>query len=105
MAFSFNPSLYVAAGDEKSGGDMDDESRSQVAVIRLHYPELMEWGDFAIYGAWCSFSDAVRMMGWSDDIERSEDFLNFLCWEQTRGTFPWGSSTNQLAEAGEWKTF
>lgn len=103
MAFKFDPLKYVAPGFEASPGELDDESRSQIAQLRQSFPEIREWGDEASYTAWMAFSDAVRMMGWSDDIERTEDFLNFLCWEQTRGAFPWGNSAEQLAEAGEWK--
>lgn len=103
MAFRFDPLLYVNPGFETSRGEMDDETRDQIARIRQAFPEIGEWGDAAIYTAWGAFSDSVRMMGWSDDIERTDDFLNFLCWEQTRGPFPWGSGTEQLSEASEWK--
>lgn len=100
--FCFDESLYST----KPGavGEFSKEDRTEIAVLRNSYPELLGWGDFGIHTAWGAFSQAVRMTGWENDLSRQEEFLNFLCWEQTRGEWPWGNGADGLAVvAPEWR--
>lgn len=43
-------------------------------------------------------------MHWQSVTEREVNFLNFCCWEQTRGEFPWGGNSSDLAQANEWQS-
>jgi hypothetical protein len=102
MRFEFDESRYTTK--RGSIGEFSAEERDEIAVLRRNHPELHAWGDLAIEQAWRAYSDAVLMMGWSSDLSRSEDFLSFVCWEQTRGEWPWGNATDGLAEvASVWK--
>ncbi|MGN7445333.1 MULTISPECIES: hypothetical protein [Pseudomonas] len=105
MSFVFTPSPhFVRAGDEASHTlDTDAETAIDVARLRKFYPELSDWGDWALHEAWGSFSQQVYMMHWQTVNEREENFLNFCCWEQTRGEFPWGNDISELAKAGAWR--
>lgn len=105
MSFVFTPSPhFVNPGHEASSAlDVDAETASDVAKLRLLYPELTSWGDLALHEAWGSFSQQVSMISWQTVSGREEDFLNFCCWEQTRGQFPWGNDSSALAQANEWK--
>jgi hypothetical protein len=94
--FEFNEELYSTKVGAQ--GEFSTDERQEIAVLRLLYPELNNWGDLAISVAWGAYSQAILMIGWSDNLARTEDFLNFLCWEQTRGTFPWGNSAEDLSE-------
>lgn len=96
MIFKFNEELYST----KPGalGEFSADERQEIAKLRSLYPELKSWGDLAISVAWGAYSQAVLMIGWSDNLVRTEDFLNFLCWEQTRGEWPWGNSAEGLTE-------
>lgn len=101
MTFAFDESLYAVPG---SAGDFDAVHQTQVDALRALYPELGAWGDLAIEHAWRSYSDAVLMTGWSEAIGRTDDFLNFVVWEQTRGSWPWGAGSDGLeAVASLWK--
>jgi len=82
MRFEFDESRYTTK--RGSIGEFSAEERDEIAVLRRNHPELHAWGDLAIEQAWRAYSDAVLMMGWSSDLSRSEDFLSFVCWEQTR---------------------
>lgn len=106
MPFLFTPSPhFVNAGHEASHTlDTDAETATDVARLREFYPELTGWGDFALHEAWGSFSQQVYMMHWQTVTEREMNFLNFCCWEQTRGEFPWGNDSSDLAQASEWKS-
>jgi len=106
MQFEFTPSPhFVSPGHETSIGlDVDAETASDVARLRDLYPELTGWGELALHEAWGSFSQQVNMISWHPVTEREEDFLNFCCWSQTRGEFPWGNSSGDLAQANEWKS-
>lgn len=72
-------------------------------MLRQLYPELAGWGDLALDVAWASYSQQVRLISWEPVTERDEDFLNFCCWEQTRGEFAWGEDSEKLAQANDWK--
>ncbi|MGI9288436.1 MAG: hypothetical protein ACR2P1_23825 [Pseudomonadales bacterium] len=105
MGFVFDATHYVPAGQERSLGKFDSKTRVQLIVLRGAYPELKDWGDLAISMAWGDYSKAVLLTSWSDkslDV-RDENFLNFLCWQQTRIPFGWGDATKELAKANEWR--
>jgi len=105
MQFEFTPSPhFVNQGLEASSDlEVDAETAEDVAKLRDRYPELANWGDLALHAAWGSFSEQVKMISWKAVSDREEDFLNFCCWEQTRGVFPWGNDSRDLAQANEWK--
>ncbi len=105
MQFVFTPSPhFVNSGYEASPElDVDAETAADVAKLRELYPELATWGDLALHEAWGSFSQQVNMISWQSVAEREENFLNFCCWEQTRGEFPWGNDSRDLSQANEWK--
>jgi len=96
LAFHFDESLYST--QPGAAGEFSPSERNEIAALRKNHPELQGWGDFAIASAWGAYSQAVLMMGWSDDPSRAEDFLSFLCWEQTRGKWAWGNSPEGLVE-------
>jgi hypothetical protein len=106
MPFVFTPSPhFVRTGHEALHAlDTDAETAMDVARLREFYPELTGWGDWALHEAWGSFSQQVYMMHWQTVTEREVNFLNFCCWEQTRGEFPWGGDSSDLAQASEWKS-
>lgn len=105
MQFVFKPSPhFVNQGHEASPDlEVDAETAADVAKLRGLYPELASWGELALHEAWGSFSQQVNMISWQPVTDREEDFLNFCCWSQTRGEFPWGNSSDDLAQANEWK--
>lgn len=106
MQFEFTPSPhFVNSGYETSVElDADTETAADVAKLRVLYPELASWGELALHEAWGSFSQQVNMISWQPVTVREEDFLNFCCWTQTRGEFPWGNPSSDLAQANEWKS-
>nr|WP_079867676.1 hypothetical protein [Pseudomonas aeruginosa] len=105
MQFEFTPSPhFIKPGHEASSElEVDTDTASDLARLRVLYPELSSWGDVALYEAWGSFSQQVHMTSWHPIADREEDFLNFCCWEQTRGEFPRGNDSGELALANEWK--
>lgn len=105
FVFTSSPHFVIDSGhDASSSLDIDAETAADVVKLRGFYPELTGWGDLALYVAWGSFSDQVYMMSSQTITERDENFLNFCCWEQTRGEFPWGNDSRDLAQANEWKS-
>ncbi|MGI9289003.1 MAG: hypothetical protein ACR2P1_26760 [Pseudomonadales bacterium] len=55
--------------------------------------------------AWGDYSKAVLLTSWSEaslDV-RDENFLNFLCWQQTRGLWGPGDEIKSLDQANEWR--
>ena len=106
MSFVFDATRYVPRGDERSPGTFDHKTSVQLIVLRGTYPELKDWGDLAMSMAWGDYSKAVLLTAWSDkslDV-RDENFLNFLCWQQTRIPFGWDDKITELAKANEWRT-
>lgn len=106
MSFVFDATRYVPRGHERSPGTYDDKKRLQIATLRSVYPELKDWGDMAMGIAWGDYSKAVLLTSWSDgslDV-RDENFLNFLCWQQTRIPFGWDDKITELAKANDWRT-
>jgi len=85
----FDESKYVALLGAL--GEFDAEQRQEIHTLRSNFPELARWGDQAIEHAWGAYCDRVLMMGWSSDLSRTNDFLNFLAYEQSIGEWPWGS--------------
>jgi hypothetical protein len=104
MAFTFSPRPFVQEGFESAPGDWGDSDRREIAAIRDAHPELSHWGDLAIGMAWSDYSHNVYLISWWNfDGNRDEHFLNYCCWEQTRGLSPWGGSVDDLAKANEWR--
>lgn len=105
MSFKFDATRYVPRGQERSPGTYDNKTRLHIATLRKVYPELNDWGDLAIGIAWGDYSKAVLLTSWSDDSldQRDENFLNFLCWQQTRIPWGWDDEIKQLPNADEWR--
>lgn len=103
MAFAFIPSPhFVNTGAETAASQLEDVAED-VSLLRRHYPELAQWGDLALETAWGSYSQQVNLISWEPVTARDEDFLNFCCWEQTRGEFLWGDDRDKLAQANDWQ--
>lgn len=105
MSFGFEAERYVPRGQERSPGTYDAKTRLHIATLRKVYPELNDWGDLAIGMAWGDYSKAVLLTSWSEKSlnVRDENFLNFLCWQQTRGLWGPGDEIKQLSQADEWR--
>ena len=54
------------------------EVEDEVNQIRENYPEIMSWGDLAIFIAWGSFSQDSFSLPWQPVINRDELFLSYL---------------------------
>nr|WP_019367469.1 hypothetical protein [Pseudomonas luteola] len=105
MSFVFLPSPhFVNHGAEKADRLPDADTAEDIAALRKYYPELAEWGSLALDVAWGSYCQQVNMISWEPVSERDEDFLNFCCWEQTRGEFAWGNGREMLSQANDWKS-
>ncbi len=104
MKFTFSARPFVQEGYEDAPGEWPDSDRRAIAAIRQAHPELSYWGDLAIGMAWGDYSQNVHLISWVEfDGGRDESFLDYCCWEQTRGSFPWGGSVEELAQANEWR--
>ncbi len=105
MSFVFDATRYVPRGQEQAPGTYDDKTRLHIATLRKVYPELKDWGDLAIGISWGDYSKAVLLTSWSVASldARDENFLNFLCWQQTRIPWGWGDTIKELSKADEWR--
>lgn len=83
----FQSTAFVYQGDEKTQGEWSDSDLADIKKLQKHYPELSEWGEFAIGSAWGSFSENVLMVSWCDWLieKRDESFLSFCYWMQEHG--------------------
>lgn len=104
-SFVFDPLLYVGAGYEQSAGDFTAQIRAYLMLLRTACPELSHWGDLALYIAWGSYSEDVEMVSFINSVptSRRDDFLNYLCWQQTRTDWIRGDDSRKLTEANEWR--
>ena len=76
--FTFNPGL---ADDVDLGepGEYSDSTRTEIAILRGHYPELMGWGDLAFGSAWGAYSQDIYAVSWVDWLQdRDNGFLAYL---------------------------
>lgn len=103
--FKFDASVFVQKGSELASGEWPDEYRLNIQTLRQFHPELAEWGDLAIGGAFGDYSQDVLEVSWADWLleSRDETFLNYCCWRQTRGKWVLGLDEETLAQANEWK--
>ena len=62
MPYHFDPLHYVGASHETDPGDLDAESRGDIQLIRVAYPEIAQWGDLAIYAAWGDTAKALELL-------------------------------------------
>ena len=97
--------MFVQKGSELASGEWPDEYRLNIQTLRLFHPELAEWGDLAIGGAFGDYSQDVLEVSWADWLLKSRDetFLDYCCWRQTRGKWVLGLDEETLAQANEWK--
>jgi hypothetical protein len=79
-------------------GEFHPDDLHSLATLRRFYPELITWGNLALYLAWESYSDAVHLTGWQNVVERDLVFLDYLCWEQNRGSWSWGADRQDLVQ-------
>lgn len=104
MSFVFTPSPhFVRPGTEQADRIPDEDTAEDITLLRQYHPELAEWGDAALDVAWGCYCQQVNLISWEHVTGRDEDFLNFCCWEQTRGEFAWGDDREKLAQANDWK--
>ncbi|ALC13717.1 hypothetical protein [Sphingopyxis sp. 113P3] len=54
--FVFDASIFVRPGHETDPGEYSDETRAEIAKLRVLYPELAHWGDLALGGAFGEMS-------------------------------------------------
>lgn len=106
MAFTFDASTFVQKGYETSKGEWSDSVLNDIAKLKSHYPELAQWGELALGGAWGDFSQDVYLVNWCDwGLEkRDEDFLSYCYWKQENGSWDLGLDLDLLAElSSKWK--
>jgi hypothetical protein len=102
--FRFEASTFVnSTKAETDNGDFDADLRDQVVQLRNLHPEIAHWGDIALVFAWSDYSQDCWMNSWHFIEGRNENFLNYLCWKQTRGEYPRGAGDEIADEADEWK--
>lgn len=101
--FRFEASTFVNNKRiETEDGDYDPETRIELKRLRSLYPEISHWGDIALAFAWGDYSEDCWMLSWESVTDRNENFLNYLCWRQTRGAYPRGAGDEVADEAREW---
>jgi len=84
-------------------GDFDFKEKAEIKLLRKHHPELALWGDVAIFMAWGEYSEFV-LKRWNGNFSRTEEFLDYLCWQQMRGGWTAESPRELLEEMRtEWK--
>jgi len=107
-SFRFEASTFVNNKRAEMGnGDYDPSTRAELSILRSLYPEISHWGDIALAAAWGDYSEDCWMLSWepvTPETTRSENFLNYLCWRQTRGEYPRGAGDEIADEACEWNT-
>ena len=102
MIFRFDPLCFVQPGYEKAAGDYPEEWMRQISQIRAGHPELSEWGDLAIGGAWGAYSQDILAVTWVDWIEgRDPAFLAYIYVSQLVPGFNFGGTGLYDAEVEE----
>lgn len=108
MPFRFEASTFVSSAPaESAAGDFTPDTRAEIARLRAAHPEILHWGDVALAAAWGDYSEDCWMNSWEavpQASARHENFLNYLCWRQTRGEYPRGAGDEIADEACEWNT-
>lgn len=108
MPFRFEASTFVSnAPAETAAGDFAPDTRAELSRLRAAHPEISHWGDVALAAAWGDYSEDCWMISWEavpQASSRNENFLNYLCWRQTRGEYPRGAGDEVADEACEWNT-
>lgn len=102
----FKARTFVAEGYEDCAGSWCEIDRHALRKLRMDYPELSHWGDLALGCAFDDYSRDVLHCGWADWIVgyRTESFLNYCYWRQTKG-LAMDSLDESLEKCDGWKAW
>jgi len=76
---TFNATTFVIPGAENDPGEWPDDDVAFINGLREIYPELKNWGNLALGGAWGQYSQEIYAISWVDFIDgRDNGFLAFI---------------------------